>query len=320
VPTARDTLTVRSGEVELSVRSAGRADGPTLVLVHGYPDTQAVWDRLVERLEDRFAIVTYDVRGAGASSAPRGPAAYRLDRLADDFDAVCSAVTRSDPPRRVHLVGHDWGGIQGWEFVTRSRFAGRVASFTSIAGPALGHALGATRAALSARDLRGAAARARRSWYILPLCLPGGPTAMWKVALAGGRWRRWLTVVERLDVDDAHPAPTVCADGWHGANLYRANIPHRFIRRNPLASAHAPVQLIVPTRDRFISASYYDAAARVAPGLRRREVPGSHWAQLAQPDLIAGWVAEFAVEMEGAARQTGAATPEPESAAPSAGP
>jgi pimeloyl-ACP methyl ester carboxylesterase len=319
VPTARDTLTVRSGEVELSVRRAGRADGPTLVLVHGYPDTQAVWDRLVERLEDRFAIVTYDVRGAGASSAPRGPAAYRLDRLADDFDAVCSALTRSDPPRRVHLVGHDWGGIQGWEFVTRPRFAGRVASFTSIAGPALGHALGATRAALSAHDLRRAAARARRSWYILPLCLPGGPTAMWKVALARGRWRRWLTVVEGLDVDNAHPAPTVCADGWHGANLYRANIPHRFIRRNPLASAHAPVQLIVPTGDRFISASYYDAAARVAPGLRRREVPGSHWAQLAQPDLIAGWVAEFADQMEAAARQTGAA-PEAESAAPSAGP
>jgi pimeloyl-ACP methyl ester carboxylesterase len=224
-------------------------------------------------------------------------------------------VTRSHLPRRVHLVGHDWGGIQGWEFVTRPRFAGRLASFTSIAGPALGHALGATRAALSARDLRRAAGRARRSWYILPLCLPGGPTAMWKVALAGGRWRRWLTLAEGLDVGDGYPAPTVCADGWHGANLYRANIPHRLIRRNPLASAHAPVQLIVPTRDRFISTSYYDAAARVAPGLRLREVPTSHWAQLTQPDLIADWVAEFVQEMEAAAPPTGAAAPEPEAAA-----
>ena len=90
------------------------------------------------------------------------------------------------------------------------------------------------------------------------------------------------------------------ADGWHGANLYRANIPHRLIRRSALAPAHAPVQLIVPTRDRFISASYYDAAARVAPGLRRHEVPGTHWLPRAQPDLIAGRVAEFALEIEAA--------------------
>ena len=295
---------MRSGDVELAVRSAGAADGPTLVLVHGYPDTQTVWAPLVARLADRFRVVTYDVRGAGASSAPRGPAAYHLDRLADDFDAVCSAMA---PDRRVHLVGHDWGGIQGWEFVTRPRFAGRLASFTSIAGPALGHALGATRAALRARDLPRAAGRARRSWYIVPLCLPGGPTLMWKVALAGGRWRQWLSVAEGLSVDAAHPAPTVCADGWHGANLYRANIPHRLVRPNPLASAHAPVQLIVPTRDRFISASYYDAAARVASGMRRREVDATHWAQLAQPDVVAGWVAEFAQEREAAARGASAA-------------
>jgi pimeloyl-ACP methyl ester carboxylesterase len=295
---------VRSGEVGLFVRSAGSPDRPTLVLIHGYPDTQTVWAPVVARLADRFHVVTYDVRGAGGSSAPRGRAAYHLDRLADDFDAVCRAVTPSGPPRPVHLVGHDWGGIQGWEFVTSPRFAGRVASFTTIAGPALGQVLGPThpaRAALRGRDLLRAAGRARRSWYIVPLCLPGGPTMMWKVALAGGRWRRWLRLVEGLALDDAYPAPTVSADAWAGANLYRANIPHRLIRPQPLAHAHAPVQVIVPTHDRFISASYYDAAAWVAPGLRRREVPGSHWAPRAQPELIAGWVAEFAQEMEAAA-------------------
>ena len=293
---------MRSGEVDLLVRRAGAPGRPTLVLIHGYPDTQTLWAPVVERLADRFHVVTYDVRGAGGSSAPRGRAAYHLDRLADDFDAVCRALTPSGPPRPVHLVGHDWGGIQGWEFVTSPRFAGRLASFTTIAGPALGQVLGRTgptRAALRRRDLLGALDRARRSWYIVPLCLPGGPTLMWKVALAGGRWRRWLTVVEKLPLDDAYPAATVSADARAGANLYRANIPHRLIRSSPLAPAHAPVQLIVPTRDRFISPSYYDAAARVAPGLRRREVPGCHWAPRAEPELIAGWVAEFAQETEG---------------------
>ncbi len=287
-----------SGDVGLCVRSAGHPDRPPIVLVHGYPDTQAVWAPVVQRLATQFHVVTYDVRGAGGSSAPRGRAAYHLDRLADDFDAVCRAVA---PARAVHLVGHDWGGIQGWEFATRPRFAGRVASFTSIAGPALGHTLVATRAALRRRDLRRAVQAARRSWYIAPLCLPGGPTLMWKVALAGGRWRQWLTLVEGMTLDAEYPAPTVSADGWHGANLYRANIPHRLFQRNPLTPAHAPVQLIVPTRDRFISASYYDAAARMAPGLRRHEVCGAHWLPRAQPDLIAARVAEFVHETEAAA-------------------
>jgi pimeloyl-ACP methyl ester carboxylesterase len=307
VPTPTDTLTVRSGDVSLLVRRTGDAARPTVVLVHGYPDTQGVWSPVVERLALRYEVVTYDVRGAGGSSAPRGAAAYRLDRLADDFDAVCRAVGGAEPARPVHLVGHDWGGIQGWDFVTRPSLAGRVASFTSIAGPALGHALSATRTALRRRDLARALNRARRSWYIIPLCLPGGPTLMWKVALAGGGWRRWLSVAEGLSLDEDYPAPTTSSDGWHGAKLYRANIPQRLIRRNPLAPAHAPVQLIVPDRDRFISPSYYDAAARVAPGLRRHEVSGSHWLPHTQPDLVARLVAEFVDEVEagGAGRATG---------------
>ena len=291
MPTATDTRTVRSGEVSLAVASTGDAERPTVVLVHGYPDTKEVWDLVMARLAPRFHVVAYDVRGAGASSAPRGPAAYDMARLADDFAAVCAVVA---PGRKVHLVGHDWGGIQGWEFATAERFAGRIASFTSIAGPALGHALGATRSALRARDLPRALHRVRRSWYILPLCVPGGPTLMWRVALAGGRWRQWLRVVERLPVDGGYPAATACRDAWHGANLYRRNIPHRLWRRNPLAPPHAPVQLIVPTGDRFISPAYYDAAERVAPGLRRLQIPGSHWAPRAQPELVAGWIARFA--------------------------
>ena len=301
MPTPTDTLTVSSGDASLLVRRTGDAARPTVVLVHGYPDTQGVWAPVVERLSPRFDVVTYDVRGAGGSSAPRGAAAYRLDRLAADFDAVCRAVSGDEPLRPVHLVGHDWGGIQGWDFVTRPTLAGRVASFTSVAGPALGHALSATRTAMRRRDLLRALDRARRSWYIAPLCLPGGPTLMWKVALAGSRWRRWLTAVEGLTLDDDYPAATTPSDGWHGAKLYRANIPHRLIRPNPLAPAHAPVQLIIPTRDRFISASYYDAAERVAPGLRRHEVEGTHWLPRAQPDLIAARVTEFVEQTEAAA-------------------
>jgi pimeloyl-ACP methyl ester carboxylesterase len=272
------------------VAEAGEPARPTIVMIHGYPDTKEVWEPMMARLAPDFHVVAYDVRGAGASTAPRPAAAYDLARLADDFAAVRAAVAPVEP---VHLVGHDWGGIQGWEFVCDPRFAGAIASFTSIAGPALAHAVRATRGAARRRQWGTALARARRSWYVVPLCLPGGPQLTWRVVLRGRRWRRYLEL-DGVPTDGRYPSPTVSADGRHGARLYRRNIPRRVLGGgSPPAPAQAPVQLIIPAGDRFISPSYYDAAAQVAPGLRRRTIPGSHWAIRTEPAQVAEWVAEF---------------------------
>jgi NAD(P)-dependent dehydrogenase (short-subunit alcohol dehydrogenase family)/pimeloyl-ACP methyl ester carboxylesterase len=287
--------TVERGGIRLAVISAGDPAAPPIVFIHGYPDTKEVWAKLMEHLREEFHVVAYDVRGAGASSAPRGPAAYEFAHLAADLEAVLDAVA---PGRRVHLVGHDWGGIQGWEFATDPRFDGRLASFTAVAAPALGHALAATREPLSRGRLLAALERMRRSWYILPLLTPGGPSFAWRVLLTRERWRRTLQLAERVPVDDDHPAATVVADGLHGANLYRRNIPPRLLRPVSLPRARVPVQLIIPSGDRFISESYYEAAERIAPGLRRRAVEGSHWAQRSRPRVLAHWVAEFAREAE----------------------
>jgi pimeloyl-ACP methyl ester carboxylesterase len=292
VPIQTRTRTVRSGEVSLAVAETGESTRPTVVMIHGYPDTKEVWGPVVEQLAEEFHVVVYDVRGAGRSSAPGPVAAYDLARLADDFAAVRDAVSPRDP---IHLVGHDWGGIQSWEFVTAPRFAGAIASFTSIAGPALGHAVGATRDALRARQVGRAFGRARRSWYIVPLCLPGGAWLIWRGLLGPRRWRRFLEL-DGVPTDGAYPSPTLCADGVNGAKLYRRNIPRRVVGRRTLRAPHAPVQLIVPSGDRFISASYYDGAEQVAPGLRRRTIAGSHWAIRTKPAQLADWIAGFARE------------------------
>jgi pimeloyl-ACP methyl ester carboxylesterase len=92
----------------ISYYVAGRQDGPTLIAVHGYPDNHAVWDALTDELGSRFRVVSYDVRGTGASDQPTERAAYRVDRLVDDLVAVVDAVADGRP---VHLIGHDWGSV-----------------------------------------------------------------------------------------------------------------------------------------------------------------------------------------------------------------
>ena len=69
----------------------GNPDGPTLVLVHGWPDSHVLWDGVVPLLADRFRIIRYDNRGVGKSSVPKPVSAYTMARFADDFAAVIDA-------------------------------------------------------------------------------------------------------------------------------------------------------------------------------------------------------------------------------------
>jgi NAD(P)-dependent dehydrogenase (short-subunit alcohol dehydrogenase family)/pimeloyl-ACP methyl ester carboxylesterase len=284
--------------VRLAVIEAGDSADPTVVLVHGFPDTKELWRPLVARLTDRYHVVAYDLRGMGASSAPRGPAAYDFDRLGDDLEAVIAAVA---PGKRVHLVGHDWGGIQGWEFATQGRFDGALASFTTIAGPSLDHVSIAARelfAQPSAGNLIELVRRARRSWYVLAMCTPGVPTLTWRGPLGRGGWERARRLLERIPNEFATPSRTLPADATHGSNLYRRNIPRKLRRPRQDAVVRVPVQVIVPSGDHFISPRYYDLAERYAPALRRRTVGTTHWAPLTRPELLARWVSEFVDEVE----------------------
>ena len=77
----------------LAVYSDGDPGAPTVVAVHGYPDDHTVFDGVVDALSGSHHVVTYDVRGAGASGTPAGPEGYDLERLAEDLRAVVDAVS-----------------------------------------------------------------------------------------------------------------------------------------------------------------------------------------------------------------------------------
>src|SRR5579862_5567080 len=85
-----ETVVVRGG-IALHTEEHGPAGAPIVVLLHGFPDTSAVWDPVVRELEGILRVVTYDVRGAGQSGAPADVAGYRLEHLVADFEAVIAS-------------------------------------------------------------------------------------------------------------------------------------------------------------------------------------------------------------------------------------
>ncbi|WP_026425032.1 SDR family oxidoreductase [Actinokineospora inagensis] len=291
----RHRRTVTNGDVALAVFTEGDPGSPTVLLVHGFPDTHALWDGVAERLAGDYHVVRYDVRGAGESTAPRRRSSYRTDALAEDLFAVADAVS---PNRPVHLVAHDWGSIQSWAAVTSPRAAARIASFTSVSGPSLDHIGQWVRRRLahpSPRNLRQVADQLRHSWYIAVFHIPVLPALAWRTVI-GPRWGHILRLVEGIRTT---PARTIGTDAARGVQLYRANMLTRLGRPTPL-HADVPVQVVIPTRDHFVTPALAEDLEHWIPRLWRRPVVAGHWVPLSHPDALARMVAEFVDHIGGA--------------------
>ncbi|MEU5956012.1 SDR family oxidoreductase [Streptomyces sp. NPDC047525] len=288
---------VRTGGVELCVAELGDPTQPTVLLVHGYPDSKEVWSQVAERLADRFHVVLYDVRGHGRSTAPqplRG--GFTLEKLTDDFVAVADAVS---PDKPVHLVGHDWGSVQAWEFVTVKRTEGRIASFTSMSGPSLdhfGHWIKKRMTRPTPRKVGQLLGQGAKSWYVYMLHTPVLPELAWRGPL-GKQWPKILQRMEKVPAGD-YPTSSLPSDAAHGAWLYRDNVRARMRRPRTDAYAHAPVQLITPSGDIFLSERLYDELELWAPELVRRSIPAKHWVPRTRPDQLAAWITDFVTSNE----------------------
>ncbi|MFH0175152.1 SDR family oxidoreductase [Streptomyces cacaoi] len=290
---------VRTGGIELCVAELGDPGRPTVVLVHGYPDSKEVWSEVASRLVDHhgFHVVLYDVRGHGRSGAPKPlRGGFTLEKLTDDFLAVVDAVS---PDRPVHLVGHDWGSVQSWEFVTVERTRGRIASFTSMSGPSLdhfGHWINKRLTRPTPRRVGQLLGQGAKSWYVYLLHTPVLPELAWRGPL-GKRWPGILRRIEKVPASD-YPTPSLASDAAHGAWLYRDNVRPRLRRPRADAHAHAPVQLITPSGDRFLSERLYDELEDWVPRLTRRTLPAGHWIPRTRPDRIASWIDDFVLSVE----------------------
>ena len=289
---------VESGDATLAVFERGDPSAPTVLLVHGYPDTHRLWDGVADRLAERFHVVTYDTRGTGASTGPRGTDGYRTERLGDDLFEVIDAVR---PAGKVHVVAHDWGSIQAWEAVTDPDRQHRIASFTTISGPCLDHIgvwMRRTMRVPTPRNLRKLAGQLAHSWYIYLVHVPVVPELLWRTVI-GRNWGKLMQAVEGLEPRDGHPAETRAADGALGVRLYRANMLPRLLHPRQRWT-DVPVQAVLPAADRYVTPGLSAELDHWVPRLWRRTIHTGHWAPESRPDVVARAVTEFVEHVEGA--------------------
>jgi pimeloyl-ACP methyl ester carboxylesterase len=95
-------MKIRVNGIELFYRDLG--EGIPLVLLHGYPLNNTIWDAVAELLQGQARLILPDLRGFGLSSAPEG--VYSMRQLAGDVARLLDTL-------EIHtavMAGHSMGG------------------------------------------------------------------------------------------------------------------------------------------------------------------------------------------------------------------
>ena len=98
---------VRTTGATINLVAGGK--GPAVLLLHGYPETHAMWHKVAPALARDYSVVCPDLRGYGASSKPKGlpdHSNYSKRAMALDMVEVMAALGHDE----FHVVGHDRGG------------------------------------------------------------------------------------------------------------------------------------------------------------------------------------------------------------------
>lgn len=295
---------VEANGIALAVHEAGVRQGPPVVLLHGFPELAYSWRHVLPALAaaGRWAVAP-DQRGYGGSDKPQAVEAYGMEALTADMIALLDAL---EAPRAI-WVGHDWGGLVGWELARR--FPERTAGVVGLNTPYLPRT--EKDPVTTLRERFGPAhyinffqtprlpellfeADVRRSFRFFMQRADGrvrtGADRTKLLALQSAlavfrpRAERQLLSEEALDVY----AEAFRRGGFRGPIHWYRNLRANWERSAGLADhVGAPALMITAELDPFLPPQLAEGMERYVPDLETHRVEGSgHWTQQERPEAV----------------------------------
>ncbi len=252
-----EQLELAVGPLRFDARAAGPADGPVVLLLHGFPETSASWRHQLGALGAAgYRVVAPDQRGYSPGARPSGIEAYDPERLVEDTIGFADALGAD----RVHLVGHDFGGLVAWH--TASRHADRLLTLTVASTP---HPRAVARSILEGGEQR------ERSSYML--FFRSDAAEGWFLDDDAAGLRRALTGV---DAEDAVRVLTQPGAMTAALNWYRA-LNRGVIER--MGEISTPTMYVWSTDDPALGQVAAEETASLVAGPYRFEVLDGvdHW-------------------------------------------
>ena len=273
---------VQAGSVRLHALVSGPETGPTVILLHGFPELSWAWRSLIPPLaEAGMRVIAPDQRGYGGSDKPEGVDNYRLDALADDV----LALARAFGVVQFRLVGHDWGGAVAWWLATRHPSAIERMAILSAPHPAV------WREAMTDDP-----EQRRRSGYVRVLRLRWLPELMIRLggyraldqALAAGRRPVGGDTLSRYRTAWRQPGALTGMINWYRALFQQP------LAAPPLRSIATPTLLIWGDQDPFAAPAPAErSAALLRDGMVEHWPSATHWTLHDEPERLADTLIRF---------------------------
>jgi len=269
-------IDVNGTGIEVDDQGAGDGNGEAVLLIHGWPDTHALWDHRVAALRAAgYRTIAPDVRGFGASDKPEGVEHYAIPFLYTDLVGVLDHLG----VERVHVVGHDWGAAISWVFGILA--PDRVRSLTALS---VGHPGAFSRAGMAQRE---------KSWYML-LFQFVDVAEQWLMQDGWQNFRDWSHHPAADEVAGRLANP---ADLTATLNLYRANLPPEALIGAPFDAPPIAVPVMGVWSDRdfaLTEAQMVDSAQYVSGPWRYETIAGvDHWMMLEAPERVSALLLDF---------------------------
>lgn len=273
---------VPTNGLHLHVVQCGPADGPLVVLLHGFPEFWESWHLQIRALATAgYRVWAPDQRGYNLSDKPLGIGAYALPVLATDILGLLDVAGS----QQAHVVGHDWGGIVAWYLA--AQYPGRVASTTIINVP---------HPAVVAPNLWRVPSQLARSWYIGFMQLPGLPERLI-------RRRKWR-FGERALVSTSRPGTFSAAEvarykaAWAQPGALTAMLNWYRALRLPTGTRWrripGPVQIIWGQQDTFLAAELAELSLSQCENAQLHYFPeATHWVQLEESVAVNELILKF---------------------------
>jgi len=260
---------------------------PLVVLLHGFPEYWYTWRHLLSPLADAgYRVVAPDLRGYNRSSAPAGVDSYRMGELVAD---VRGLIGHRGAPAAT-IVGHDWGGLIGWECALRE--PDLVSQLVVINAP---------HPDVYRHRLFRSPAQLCRSWYVFAVQLPWVPERLLAVdgyRLLGDSLSQTAGsgVFTEADIERYRAAMRRSESLSGPLNYYRAIaretvatqlrsfLPGEMLTRR---TVERPTLVLWGERDPVLGLELLDGLDEVVTELRLRRLPDTgHWPHLERPNRV----------------------------------
>jgi pimeloyl-ACP methyl ester carboxylesterase len=259
------------------VRDSGDERAPAAVLLHGFPDSSSVWNKVTPALaEAGFRVLAPDLRGFGETDMAPSVAAYDIETgAAPDILAIMDALGVA----RAHLVGHDFGAVVAW--LLAARFGTRFSSFAALS---VGHPRAYLDAGLEQKF---------RSLYIVYHQFKGLCEATYRFgdwALLRRHWSRHGDIEDAIRLLD-RPGRLTAGLNWYRSNasLKRMISGAGILGTSGADNVKIPTLGIWSTGEKYLVEGQMTASDRYveAPWSYRRIEGASHWIPYDAPDELA---------------------------------